>query len=246
MIEFGYKRIVELFDKDETAGAFLREDGDGGFAAGVYRMAREIDRLRIKCGEPPPMLPGASSRRPTATVLMRRHPSSTRDMSSAAPQVALARAYRGLQRKDIGAAAFKAGVQPKQIANLMSGRPISADAFLRLAIAIGLDPMPDFPKPAGPNQPADLDRVQFAMAFRIARGLRDHSPQEAAETIGCKAYTIGRIERADVLSIGVVLRACGYIGQHVWAYCVMSTPGKKSYDFPGVSRETILQPSEIS
>lgn len=43
---FGYDRIVEIFDKDETAGSFLREDGEGGFASGVYRMAREIERLR--------------------------------------------------------------------------------------------------------------------------------------------------------------------------------------------------------
>jgi len=43
---FGYDRIVELFDKDETAGSFLREDGEGGFSSGVYRMAREIERLR--------------------------------------------------------------------------------------------------------------------------------------------------------------------------------------------------------
>ncbi len=44
--EFGYARIVAIFDTDETAGSFLREDGEGGFASGVYRMAREIERLR--------------------------------------------------------------------------------------------------------------------------------------------------------------------------------------------------------
>lgn len=44
--------IVEAFDKDETAIQFLREDGEGGIASGVYRMAREIERLRTKCGEP--------------------------------------------------------------------------------------------------------------------------------------------------------------------------------------------------
>ncbi len=41
-----YLRIVMLFDRDETAGSFLREDGEGGFTGAVYRMAREIDRLR--------------------------------------------------------------------------------------------------------------------------------------------------------------------------------------------------------
>jgi len=45
---FGYMRIVEAFDKNETAGSFLREDGEGGFASGVYRMADEIDALRAR------------------------------------------------------------------------------------------------------------------------------------------------------------------------------------------------------
>ena len=58
-----YRRIIEIFDKDETAGSFLREDGEGGFASGVHRMAREIDRLRKKCGEPP-----ASERDPSWQV----------------------------------------------------------------------------------------------------------------------------------------------------------------------------------
>lgn len=41
-----YLRIVMLFDRDATAGSFLREDGEGGFTGAVYRMAREIERLR--------------------------------------------------------------------------------------------------------------------------------------------------------------------------------------------------------
>jgi hypothetical protein len=47
-----YMGIVQAFDKDPTAIQFLREDGEGGFRSGIYRMAREIDRLRAKCGEP--------------------------------------------------------------------------------------------------------------------------------------------------------------------------------------------------
>lgn len=49
---FIVQRVIEAFDRDETAAQFLRDDGEGGFAAGIYRMAREIDRLREKCGEP--------------------------------------------------------------------------------------------------------------------------------------------------------------------------------------------------
>ena len=58
-----YLRIVEAFDKDQTAGQFLREDGEGGFASGIYRMAREIDRLRVKCGEPSAFIRDTYSRK---------------------------------------------------------------------------------------------------------------------------------------------------------------------------------------
>lgn len=46
-----YMRIVMFFDRDETAHAFLPEDGEGGFAGAVYSMAREIDRLRAERDE---------------------------------------------------------------------------------------------------------------------------------------------------------------------------------------------------
>lgn len=40
-----YLRIVETFDARPSAGKFLREDGEGGIASGVERMANEIERL---------------------------------------------------------------------------------------------------------------------------------------------------------------------------------------------------------
>lgn len=48
-----YHDIVDAFDKDPVAIQFLREDGEGGFRAGVYRMAHEIERLWKIAGEPP-------------------------------------------------------------------------------------------------------------------------------------------------------------------------------------------------
>jgi hypothetical protein len=45
-VDHGFQRIIETFDNDPTAGSFLAEDGEGGFAAGVHRMAREIEVLR--------------------------------------------------------------------------------------------------------------------------------------------------------------------------------------------------------
>ena len=44
-MEFGYMRVVEMFDKDPTAYRFMRDDGDGGFSGAVWQMARKIDRL---------------------------------------------------------------------------------------------------------------------------------------------------------------------------------------------------------
>lgn len=49
-----YMRLITLFDQDATAASFLSEDGEGGFVGGVYRMAREIDRLRALSTEGKP------------------------------------------------------------------------------------------------------------------------------------------------------------------------------------------------
>lgn len=42
----GMDRVIMVFDGDPVANSFLSEDGEGGFAAGVYRMTEEIKRLR--------------------------------------------------------------------------------------------------------------------------------------------------------------------------------------------------------
>ena len=41
-------RMSDFFDQDDTAAAFLSEDGDGGFVGAVYRMARELDGARAE------------------------------------------------------------------------------------------------------------------------------------------------------------------------------------------------------
>jgi len=52
--EFGYMRVVEVFDKDETAHRFMRDDGDGGFAGAVWQMARKVERLEAALREVAP------------------------------------------------------------------------------------------------------------------------------------------------------------------------------------------------
>ena len=46
MTDLLLRRIAAFFDENDTAGAFLAEDGDGGYVAAVARMTRELERLR--------------------------------------------------------------------------------------------------------------------------------------------------------------------------------------------------------
>ena len=114
--------------------------------------------------------------------------------------------------------ATKAGITTRQLANAICGRPVTANAYLRLAVALGFDPCPDLPHEplAGP---CDFDYPFFAMAFRIARGLKGHNDRQAAEAIEVSASTVCRIEAAQAVLIGVLIRACRYIGCHPWGYC---------------------------
>lgn len=164
-------------------------------------------------------------------------------MSSASPQVKLMRAYIGLQYKDVPVVASRSGVKGRQVANLLGGRPVSADAFLRLALAVGYDPMPGFPKPDGGHLPADLDRVRFALGLRIVRGMNQHTERTAAAQIGVSAATVCRIENAHAMSIGVVLGVCRYMNSHVFGWIKSGQRAFSAAEFAavsvGVPRESI-------
>lgn len=44
MTQFLLDRLVQFFDEDETAGAFLTEDGDGGYVGAISRIAQRSAR----------------------------------------------------------------------------------------------------------------------------------------------------------------------------------------------------------
>lgn len=158
------------------------------------------------------------------------------------PQIGLARAYMGLKYKDVPVVASRSGVKGRQVANLLGGRPVSADAFLRLALAIGHDPMPGFPKPDDGQLPADLDRVRFALGLRIVRGVNQHNERAAAEQMGLSAATVCRLENAHAMSIGVVIAACKYMNSHVFGWL---KTGTNAVPVPLVSRETMNPPPAL-
>jgi hypothetical protein len=137
-----------------------------------------------------------------------------------------------LTRAQITAAA---GITPRQAANAITGRPISAIAHLRLCASLALDPLPEIAHPFVP--PADFDAVVFALAFRLRRVLLGHIEREAAAAMKVSPSTVCRIENAHEMTITVVLKACRYVGGHPFAYFRVAPSA-------GVSRETFSEPTE--
>ena len=137
---------------------------------------------------------------------------------------------------DVAKIAIRAGVSPRQMMNAQSARPVATVAYLRICAAIQFDPLPAIPHAI--PEPSDFDFAFFSMAFRMKRGLNLHNDREAAKAIDVSATTVCRVERGDAMFIGVVLRACGYIGVHPWGYCAVPHPPVMRLDST-VSRETL-------
>jgi len=134
------------------------------------------------------------------------------------PRIKLARLFGRFPRQTWPDLARRAGVTSKQVVNLVVGQPISANAYLRLCVVLEHDPLPDLPVPMGELRPADLDQVLFALGFRLRRGLNKHTMRQAGEACQMSAATVMRLERGEVMSIGVVLRSCAYIKVHPFGY----------------------------
>jgi DNA-binding XRE family transcriptional regulator len=145
------------------------------------------------------------------------------------------------------ALAQAAGVSAREMANAIEARPVNAIAYLRLCVAANYDPLPELPH-ARPPKPSDFDFSFFAAGFLMRRAINGHTDRQAGKVIDVAPATICRIESANVMSIGVVMRACRYIGVHPYGYCAVpqkiqglaptSPPRRK------VSRET-LEPSPV-
>jgi DNA-binding XRE family transcriptional regulator len=137
---------------------------------------------------------------------------------------------------DVPNVATLAGITPRQAANAIKGRPTTATAYLRLCVACGLDPAPGLPY--GAVVPSDFAFDFLGLAVRLTRRIRAHSDRDAAKVLGVAPATICRLERGDTVSIGVVLRACEYVGVHPFGYC--KTNAEKLVSV-GSSRETRIE-----
>ena len=140
-------------------------------------------------------------------------------------------------RDDIGAIALRAGVDARQAANALKARPVETRAFLRLCLASGHDPLPEYPWPDTKvwPQPASFDAPFFGMAIYLFRGANKHSHRQAAKLIDISPATLCRLEKGDRMSVGVVLRAALYAPIHPFAYLKVTD---KTTTEPHVSHET--------
>lgn len=161
-------------------------------------------------------------------------------MTQISPREALAQALDPYG--DVANIAIRAGVSPRQMMNAQSGRPVATVAYLRICAAIRFDPAPElhsdewhWPEPQGFCFP------QFAVGFRIRRNLKLHTEADAANAMGLSKSTVSRIENAHEMQIGVVLKACTYLGMHPFRMfpkdCCGPLPPKSHID----TRETIVK-----
>jgi hypothetical protein len=133
--------------------------------------------------------------------------------------------YRG--RDALEGLATEAGVPFAAASNAWHARPVNTVQFLRLCIALGLNPMPEIATTM-PGKPADLDRSLLGAGLKIRRGLNDHSLRDAADSVGVAHSTIRRMEAGDAVSIAAVLGACRYVGVHPFGYLQRENVSRES------------------
>jgi hypothetical protein len=109
-----------------------------------------------------------------------------------------------------------AGVPGRAVGAAIARRPINAECHLRLCAALGVDPAPDLKAPRA--EPGPFDHLQMAMGFKMRRMMNGHSVRAAGKVVGISGFTVSRLENGHLVSIGVVVRACRYIGVHPFGY----------------------------
>ena len=134
------------------------------------------------------------------------------------PRIELSRRLAPMNCAARAEIASEAGISARQIGNVIVGQPVGTVAVLRLCAVTGIDPLPEIEHQS--ISPGDFQFGFFALGFAIRRRLNNEDVRECARTIGVGPATILRIERGDVMSIGVVLKACRYIKIHPFAYVI--------------------------
>jgi hypothetical protein len=124
---------------------------------------------------------------------------------------------RDPDRSRLRAMADFAGVHGRIVANAYAGRPVSADAYLRICGAFGLDPVAG--AAVAPHKVGALEWGAVRLGFVLRRALNRQSLRAAAVRSGMSLPAVYRVENAEPVSPLNYLRACKYIGVPPWGYC---------------------------
>lgn len=117
----------------------------------------------------------------------------------------------------LAAVAALNGVDLRQARRAAKEAPIAATDFLKLCAACGFDPVTRGSIP--PRPLGGFDHAILAMGVKMAMLMRGQSVRQAAEAMGVSSAAIVRLRQAHPVSIGTLLKACGYLGRHPFDDC---------------------------
>ena len=108
--------------------------------------------------------------------------------------------------------AIQAGVSRRVARQAANGRRISAEPYLKLCCALGVDPYTGLWRAAAPQPEARCNWARLAYTVRFARSRRGHNIRAAAEFLGLSTATISRAENRKPVAIESVLLLIPYTG----------------------------------
>jgi transcriptional regulator with XRE-family HTH domain len=108
--------------------------------------------------------------------------------------------------------AAQAGVSKRVARQAANGRRISAEPYLMLCCALGVDPCTGLPRAAATQPKARCNWARLAYIVRSVRSRRGHGIRAAAEFVGLSTATISRTENAKPVAIETVLLLVSYSG----------------------------------
>ena len=98
-----------------------------------------------------------------------------------------------------------------------AGNPLSASHQLRVAAALGVDPVTTLAIPPRVDL-AEFDRAALGLFVRVRRAKLSLSNNQAAPQIGMTDCVLSRIENGHTVSITSTLKACWFIEMHPFEF----------------------------
>lgn len=124
----------------------------------------------------------------------------------------LAQHLQGLTRPEMAEVSDRAGVPRKIGARARAGRKVSANAYMLVCSAVGVDAATGAPTVRGPRAGFSIIWWVFGSALFITRHLRRLDLRSAADLVGVSAATLSRAERGHPIAVESYLSVANFIG----------------------------------